>query len=190
MDADSEEVFFYHTFTHQCLLIGCACAVLYLSCEDFDDMDVFVQLRKADKAGNLLQNINIPTVDRKKCNMPDPVDPINPLIYLGPSGCLRASHHALDTELSKPWWPEPDCTKSSKVPRGEIVRLEIGLWQTGIAFEAGEQLVLKVSGHNMTLAEFPPLRGGMPNFNVGVHKLHIGGEFASHLVMPIVNVAE
>lgn len=186
MDTDREELSFQYTFPNRALVVGCARAVLYMSCDDHDDMDVFVQVRKANKDGQILQNINIPLSD---LNMADTdVDSVNPLKYLGPTGVLRASHRDIDLNLCSASWPEHDYSRKSPVPRGKVVRLEIGLWQTGIVFNAGEKLVLKVSGHNMTLAEFPPLRGALPNGNVGRHSLHFGGSCQSHLLVPLVDL--
>lgn len=101
---------------------------------------------------------------------------------------LRASHRNIDLNTGSASWPEHDYSRKSPVPRGKVVRLEIGLWQTGIVFKAGEKLVLKVSGHSMTLAEFPPLRGALPNGNVGRHYLHFGGSCQSHLLVPLVDL--
>jgi len=42
---------------------------------------------------------------------------------------------------------------------GEVVDLEIGIWLICIVFNAGENLVLKISGPQMVLAEFEMLRG-------------------------------
>ena len=66
--------------------------------------------------------------------------------------------------------------------------MDIGIWQTGIVFEAGEKLVLKVSGHSMTLAEFTALRGQLTTSNVGRHVLHLGGMHPSRLMIPVVEV--
>ncbi|KAE8347389.1 hypothetical protein BDV24DRAFT_157681 [Aspergillus arachidicola] len=186
MDADSEELSFTYTFKEPCALVGSARAVLHVSCDQGRDMDVFVQIRKADSAGKVLRNINIPANDRKTCSMPEPVDLINPLVYLGPTGCLRASHRALDLGLSNKWWPEHNYSQKQPIVPGNVVELDIGLWQTGIYFEPGEKLILKVAGHNMTLAEFPDLRGTMANYNRGKHTLYVGGNFASRLTIPIV----
>lgn len=186
MGQDSEELSFTYTFTQPCLLAGSVRARLFVSCETSDDMDVFVQIRKADKNGNLLQHLNIPQQDRKICEMPEPVDPVNPLIYLGPSGSLRASHRRLDKDLSTPYWPEHDYAHRELIPSGEVVELEIGLWQTGMAFEAGEKLVFKVAGHNMTLAEYAELRGNVANYNKGAHSVHMGGSFPSCVIIPTV----
>lgn len=185
-DADFGEVSFVCTFKTPCALVGSARALIYMSCEEATDMDVFVQIRKADSSGRVLRNINIPAEDRKICKMPDPVELINPVVYLGPTGCLRASHRALDQKLSNEWWPEHDYSSRQPITPGEIVELDIGLWQTGIYFEQGEKLILKISGHNMTLAEFTNLRGTMKNFNRGQHFVHVGGSYPSRLTIPTV----
>lgn len=186
MGNDTEELSFEYTFPQKGCVLGCSRAILFVSCDDSDDMDVFVQLRKADSDGNLLENINIPLQDLK-IDAKD-VASINPLKYLGPPGCLRASHATLDQTLSTQSWPEHDYSSRTPVPNGKIVKLDIGIWQTGIVFDAGEKLILKVSGHNMTLAEFPPLRGQLPNANVGKHHLHCGGANQSKLVVPLVEI--
>ncbi|KAJ5660925.1 uncharacterized protein N7484_000297 [Penicillium longicatenatum] len=142
--------------------------------------------RRQRRIGNLLQNINIPLQDLKLDA--NDVEPINPLKYLGPSGCLRASHAAIDKEMSTSSFPEHDYSSRAPVLKGKIVKLEIGIWQTGMVFDAGEKLVLRVSGHSMTLAEFVPLRGQLANGNVGKHHVHCGGENQSKLVIPLVEV--
>lgn len=60
VDSDSEELLFEYTFPRKVCLLGCSRAILQIPCLDSDDMDVFVQLRKADKDGHTLQNLNIP----------------------------------------------------------------------------------------------------------------------------------
>jgi hypothetical protein len=186
--ADIEELSFTYTFEQPTILSGIARATLYMSCAAHDDMDVFVQLRKADKDGGILQHLNIPLADLQNCGMEGDVPPVNPLVHLGPSGCLRASFRAPDDALSFDNWSEHDYSKADeKIVPGSVVRLDIGLWQTGMGFERGEKLVLKVAGHNMTLAEFPPLCGQIPNYNKGMHDVHVGGKEASFLVLPIID---
>ncbi|KAJ5901239.1 alpha/beta-hydrolase [Penicillium tannophilum] len=186
MATDTEELSFEYIFPQKACVLGCSRAFLFVSCDESDDMDVFVQLRKADADGNLLENINIPLKDLK-IEAKD-VESINPLKYLGPPGGLRASHAALDQALTTTSFPEHDYSSRTPVPKGSIVKLDIGIWQTGIVFDAGEKLILKVSGHNMTLAEFPPLRGQIPNANVGQHHVHCGGANQSKLIVPLVEI--
>ncbi|KAK5175884.1 uncharacterized protein LTR77_001024 [Saxophila tyrrhenica] len=185
MDQDTEELSFTHKFEHACTLLGSARAVLFMSTPDHDDMDVHIQIHKTDASGKVLQYINIPKEDRDAVGMTK-VELVNPMVYLGPIGALRASYRQIDQNLSTERWPEHNFSQREMLERGQIVQLEIGLWQTGIRFEAGEQLVLKVSGHPMTLAEFPPLRGAMQNANKGRHSIHVGGEHISRLIIPTV----
>jgi predicted acyl esterase len=150
-------------------------------------MDIFVMIRKADKTGKVLRNINIPLQELGVTSETE-VEDINSLKYLGPSGVLRASHRALDPRLSKPHWPAHDHSREEKILPGQIVKLEIGIWPAAIQFEAGEKLAFRVAGHQMTLAEFPPLRGQFKTGNKGKHVLHFGGEYNSHVVVPFVPI--
>jgi uncharacterized protein len=188
-DADPEELHFKYTFTKRTYLLGSAKAVLYVSCQDQDDMDVFVQLRKVDKAGNVLISYNVPLPDLARMGMAqDQIPKVNPMIYLGPAGHLRASHRALDKTLSKPHWPIHAHDREEPVPAGTVVKLEIGIWPGGMIFSEGESLLLKVSGHWMTLAEYPWLRGTHTPKNKGKHNVHLGGKKASHVVLPFVDI--
>ncbi|KAJ6002601.1 hypothetical protein N7451_005148 [Penicillium sp. IBT 35674x] len=186
-DEDAEEILFRHTFQETTRLIGASKATLWLSCQDHNDFDVFVQIRKADRSGKVLRNVNIP-LQELGVQSEDEVQTVNTLKYLGPTGILRASHRAFDPILSKPHWPAHDHSKFDLVPPGEIVKLELGLWPAAIQFEPGEQLILKVAGHHMTLAEFEPLRGGFVTGNKGRQVLHFGGEYESKLEIPCVRV--
>ncbi|KAJ5653048.1 hypothetical protein N7490_000051 [Penicillium lividum] len=186
-DDDREEILFRHAFQERTRLIGTSKATLWLSCQDHNDFDVFVQIRKADWSGNILRNVNIP-LQELGVHSEAEVQTVNTLKYLGPTGVLRASHRALDPILSKPHWPAHDHSKLDLIPPGDIVKLEIGIWPAAIQFEPGEQLVLKVSGHHMTLAEFEPLRGGFVTGNKGRQVLHFGGDYESKLEIPCVPI--
>lgn len=112
-DADSEEVTFSHTFTERNHLPGYSKAELHVSCPDHDDLDIFLQIRKADKEGNILRSQNIPL---SALNMSqEDVPPVNPLQCLGPTGICRASRRVLDEKLNKPCYPVPSLRKNEKV---------------------------------------------------------------------------
>ncbi|KAH7072083.1 Alpha/Beta hydrolase protein [Paraphoma chrysanthemicola] len=195
-DADGEELSFKYVFSKRTRLIGTSKAVLYMSCPDHDDLDVFIILRKADKHGKILRQVNVPFAELKAVGgegidgaaNPEDVPLINPLQYIGPSGILRASHRAIDESLSKHNFPVHKHTSEEKIAPGQIVKLEIGVWAAGIQFEEGESLVLRISGHDMRLPEFEPLRGNFATGNRGRHVVHIGGEYDSHLVLPLLEV--
>ncbi|APA08970.1 hypothetical protein sscle_04g037400 [Sclerotinia sclerotiorum 1980 UF-70] len=188
MDADSEEAEFRITFHETTTLIGASKAILYMSSLDNDDMDVFVQIRKTDKSGKVLRHSNLPIAEL--CQPADQdKDLFNVLQYTGPTGILRASHRALDPVLSKPHWPAHDHSREVRIAPGEIVKMEIGLWVSAMQFEAGEQLVFKVAGHHMLLAEFADTRGKFANRNKGRHVLHFGGQYNSHIEVPLITGA-
>jgi predicted acyl esterase len=178
MDSDVEELSFTHIFDSPAHIVGSARAKLFMSCPDHNDLDVWVQLRKADKEGHLLHQLTIPPADLGIAD--------DSLRYLGPSGALRASYRAIEPKTSTLEFPEHDYYTQNLVEPGRVVELEIGLWQTGMAFEAGERLILKISGHPMTLAEYPQLRGKESLDNKGFHRLHMGGEHPSSITIPLL----
>jgi predicted acyl esterase len=120
----------------------------------------------------------------------DEVELTNPTMYLGPSGLLRASRRALDSKLSTENWAVHSHTQETerKVNKGEVVKLEIGIWPAGMAFAAGEKLMLKVAGHHMTLAEHKPIRGKFLAGNKGRHNVHFGGQYGSRIEIPLVEL--
>ncbi|KAI1670803.1 X-Pro dipeptidyl-peptidase C-terminal non-catalytic domain containing protein [Pyrenophora tritici-repentis] len=193
-DADPEELSFTYTFTQRTRLIGNSKAVLYMSCPDHSDLDVFLILRKVDKDGRVLRHINIPFAELKAVGgdgiegVEDPLNlpRLNAVQYVGPSGILRASHREIDASISKHNFPHHKHTNEEKIQPGQVVRLEIGIWAAAIQFEAGEKLMLRVSGHDMRLPEFEPLRGKFTTGNKGRHVVHIGKEYDSYLVSPLL----
>ena len=174
-DSDAGELVFKHTFAHKTLLAGPSKLVVHMSAEVQDDLDVYVQLRKADAHGTILQNVNMPLADLGVASATE-VPATNTLKYLGPTGQLRASMRAVDPSLSTPYWQtlSHDRAQVQPVPRGEVVRLEVCIWPTGMVFEAGESLVLKMAGHDMALAEFEHLQGAFRVVNEGRHFVHFG----------------
>ncbi|KAL7911474.1 Alpha/Beta hydrolase protein [Trichoderma velutinum] len=93
-----------------------------------------------------------------------------------------------DKDRSKPHWVLHSHDEDEKIPEGTVIKLEIGIWPSGIKFEAGEKLVLKVSGHDMRLAEFEPLRGRFTTGNRGRHFVHMGAEYSSYVQVPFVRI--
>lgn len=104
---------------------------------------------------------------------------INPLMYLGPNGQLRASKRKVAPELCQKFWDTLSQDAEEPVPPGEIVKMEVWIWPTAIHFDAGEQLVLKVSGHSMSLPEFEILWETPEQAPAQV--VHVGGDYGSYL---------
>ena len=187
LDDDEEELTFTFTFTEATWLVGYSVATLYMSCTEHDDLDVFVQLRKVDSKGQVLQHMNVP-VENLVPAVPGPKDVPDSCFYkyLGPTGVLRASHAITKLSESEPFLPEYSHDRQEKVSPGTVVRLEVPIWPGGMAFDAGESLMLKVAGHPMNMMELLGLGGNIPVENVGRHIVYFGGEHSSSLTVPLV----
>ncbi|KAH7037023.1 X-Pro dipeptidyl-peptidase C-terminal non-catalytic domain-containing protein [Microdochium trichocladiopsis] len=177
---------FVHTFSETTTIMGIPKAVLYMSCPDYDDMDVYVTVEKLDKKGKQMTNLNIPwsgiPVNSFEEMKPEQMTEV--VTYKGPMGIMRASLRAIDESKSMhPHWPYYPQDKAEKITPGTIVRLDIGIWATGIEFEAGESVRIVVCGRGLGVNNF----GSLEHLdNKGIHQLHLGGEHGSHVILPFV----
>lgn len=197
---DDDGAYFTYTFSRYTELVGYSKAVLYMSCAETDDLDVYVIIRKLDVNGNALLHVNIPPEDLRPGMKDSDVPNVNIFKYGGPDGRLRASHRKfashdpeITEEQSKVLYPAEiwrSHDQEEKVTPGDIVCLEIPLWPTGIIFEAGESLRLEVKGHEPRLPEFPALDRVPTNLNRGMHVIHSGGQHPSSLVVPLSEVGD
>jgi hypothetical protein len=151
-------------------------------------MDVYVILRKLDKDGQAMLNLNLPwdAVPISKFSDMKPQECINLVLYFGPVGMLRASHRAIDdTKSLHPLYPFHPHAHEDKIVPGEIVELQIGIWAMGIAFEAGESIQLRVMGQRPRLHEFS--NDSDKGLNRGKHYIHIGPQYPSHVTLPFID---
>lgn len=189
-DAEDHEDFaaFTYVFLSDARMLGIPKAVLFMSCDDYDDMDVFIVLRKLDSHGQPMLALNIPWNNLPVHSISEiPEDErTEVIIYKGPSNMLRASQRAIDSSMSMhEHWPFHPQDKEEKVAPGSIVRLDIGIWATGIDFKAGEAIQLQVSGHFRGVANF----GSSEDVrNRGEHTIHCGKEHNSHVILPFVRL--
>ncbi|KAJ5826197.1 hypothetical protein N7474_003335 [Penicillium riverlandense] len=183
-DPDAGATFKY-TFSKTTRVMGMPKAVLYMRCEDLDDMDVFLVLEKLSVSGEKLLNFNIPWDNlpvKTIANIPEE-ERSEVILYQGPTGILRASNREIDASRSMhPNWPFYTHAKEEKVQPGTVVRLEIGIWGMGVEYEAGESLQLRISGRYQGISKF----GTDHTLNRGLHWVHLGGQYDSHLVLPFV----
>ncbi len=109
------------------------------------DADIFVVLRAfgADGAEIVFQGA---------------IDPRTPLAQ----GWLRASHRALDPDLTTDYRPYHPHTAIALLVPGDVVQLEVELWPTSIVLPAGSRLGLSVRGNDY---RYPgPSGGRLSNF--------------------------
>ncbi|PON28986.1 hypothetical protein TGAM01_v202094 [Trichoderma gamsii] len=186
---------FTYKFDRYTELCGFSKAKLFMSCNDLDDMDVYIVIRKLDEDGNALINYNIPFINQKPGTKPADIPSINLYKYVGPTGRLRASKRetAEDPYLTDEmrlrqtptelWYPH---YKSEKIPTGQVVELDIAIWPGGIVFEAGESLRFEVKGHEPIFPEFEPLLQTQETLNVGRHIVHTGPNYCSQIIVPLI----
>ncbi|CAH0033309.1 unnamed protein product [Clonostachys rhizophaga] len=177
------------TFDKTTRLVGMPKAVLYMSCPDHDDLTVYVLIRKLDKNGNAMINLNIPWkyAPINKMSEVDPKDLHNLLFYKGPLGVLRAARRHIDpTQSMHPQYPFHTHDREEQVTPGDVVELEIGIWAIGIEFEAGETLSVQVSGQYPVFKSFPMDDRSKPENekNFGTHRIHTGGKYPSRVILP------
>ncbi|KAK1141008.1 hypothetical protein N8T08_009665 [Aspergillus melleus] len=186
---------FWYTFTQYTELLGPSKAKLFMSCQDLNDMDVYVQIRKVSVDGRPLTSVNVPFKDLPHTVREEDIEDLCLYKHLGPSGRLRASKRATgqDPALSEEqkksqlpteiWFPYD---QEAKVTPGDIVELDIAIWPTGIAFERGETLRIGIKGHDHHLHEIEHLGPKLKNLNKGQHFVHCGGRYPSQVLLPFV----
>ena len=161
-----------------------------MSCDDMSDMIYYVLIRKLDRQGKEQLNLNIPWKAAPYDKMYDiPVKELNNLLlYFGPMGVLRASHREVDPNRSiHPQYPFHTHSNVQKIPPGQVVELEIGLWAMGIDFEEGESLSVQISGQYPLIAEYKEAKAApIEERNKGTHKVHFGGAYPSRIILPFV----
>jgi uncharacterized protein len=145
---------------------------LWVEAVGADDMDLFVGIQKLDRRGEIVPFVFYALMENGPVAL----------------GWLRASHRDLDPRRSTPEQPVHTHTREQPLAPGERVPVEIEIWPSSTLFRAGERLRLVVQGQDV-------MREGLPNApfarheatrNRGVHVIHAGGEFDSHLLMPVI----
>ena len=182
------------TFDKTTRVMGLPKAHVFVSCSEHDDMCVWVRIRKLDKNGKGL--FNAPYIrERWPVKSLDDVAPADrsPLIlHPGSHGQLRASRRHIDHSRSiHPQYPFHTHDRVEKVPPGQIVELEIGIWHVGTHYEAGESLRVDVFGNNEAFPEFADstkVVAQTAEDNRGLHVIHMGPAHPSRVIIPFVPV--
>ena len=158
---------FVLTFDAETEITGNMKLRLWVSAPDADDMDLFVAVQKLDTEGQEV------TFYGKTGYTKGPVA----------LGWLRVSQRALDEARSSASQPVLAHDDPQPLEPGAIVPVEIEILPSSTLFRAGETLRLVVQGRD--LFEHPALGHGF-SVNRGEHRLHAGGEFDSHLLVPVL----
>lgn len=167
----SSHLVFDKKFDADTKLIGHMKVKLFLSSERADDADVFVAVQKLNRSGE-----PVPFFIQSQFE--------DGAVALG---WIRASHRELDLQKSKPYQPVLLHKREIKLSPGEIVPLEIEILPSGTIFRAGETIRLVVQGSDICRWPKPNVMSLHENvLNDGEYKVFTGGEFDSHLMVPVV----
>ena len=124
-------------------------------------------------------------------------DPAAPLSQ----GWLRASHRALDLKLSTPWRPYHRHDEVRPLVPDVPVEIDIEIWPTSIALQAGSRLDISISGRDFARTEpsapGSPFRGSGPFLHTATERedprfcgrtsLFTGGANESFLLLPYLD---
>ena len=74
-----------------------------------------------------------------------------------------------------------------KLKPASPVPVEIEIWPSGTRFAEGEKLRVVVQGSDIyKYARWIVLAGHPKTINAGMHVIHTGGKYDSHLLIPVV----
>lgn len=159
-------------FDKDVTVVGYPSLKLYVEGENCSDMDIFVDFGKEnDEGGRVLWDC---TPHNRYFN---PID--------GFEGRLRASLRKLDQEKSTDIIPVHEFTIPEYLSEDEIVEADIAIRPTGVKFNAGEMLVLRIGNESKVILA-QNRRIGLHNEG-GKHLIHCGENTASYLQIPIIN---
>jgi predicted acyl esterase len=183
-DSGQGHTSFTISFDQETELSGYMKLRLWVEAQGSNDMDLFVYVRKLDNEGKLLVH---KTIDAKSPVLRHLLDSgvLSVFLYYGPSNRLRVSRRQLDPARSTETEPYLTYRVEERLNPGQIVPLEIPLWPTAMRWHPGEQLQVIVAGYDLVGPPFPNIPA-LQLCNKGEHIIHTGGEYDSHLLVPVI----
>jgi uncharacterized protein len=184
-DAMREGVTFSRLLDEETELTGPVAAKLFVS-SSTEDADLFLILRVFDPDGN-------------EVTFQGALDPHTPIAH----GWLRASHRALDRELSEPYRPYHRHDRREPLTPGDVYELDVEIWPTCIVIPAGYTLALTVQGRDYQYSDEVRQVGWFTMTGVGPFKhddpsdrppevfdnrvaLHSGGRHDAYVLLPVI----
>lgn len=165
-DGNTGFVEFNMPFTEDTELTGYMYLRLFVEADGHDDMDLFINIQKADVDGNWIPWTTL--------NEPHP----------GAWGKIRVSHRELDEKLSSKFQPVMAHRRELKLQPGEIVPVDVEIVPSARIWHKGEQLRIQIAGHYIREGWFEPL--AWDTDNKGNHVIHTGGQYESFIQVPVI----
>jgi predicted acyl esterase len=132
-----------------------------------EDLDIYATLRNIDRDGN-----DVWEVGQQQQNVPVA------------KGWLRASHRALDLELSLPYRPYHRHDRRQWLRNNAPVRMDVEIWPTCMVFRKGHRIRLDIQPRDG--AGSAPYTHYSADYNTGDNTIYTGGGMASHLLLPVI----
>jgi predicted acyl esterase len=165
-DANKEEAVFDMTFNEDTELSGYMYLHLFVEADGHNDMDMFINIQKADKDGKWIPWY---TLDE-----PHP----------GAWGKIRVSHRELDPDLSTDFNPVMAHRHEFKLSPGEIVPIDVEIVPSCRFWHKGDKLRIQIAGRYIREGWFEPLSWDTDNH--GKHVIHTGGAYESFIQVPVI----
>ena len=168
-----ERAEFDYVFSEPAELTGHMKLHLWVEALGADDMDLFVAVQKFDRKGQYVPFAAF------NCLEDGPVA----------LGWLRVSHRELDKKRSTPQQPWLLHQRQLNLKKNVPVPVDVEIWPSGTRFAEGEKLRVVVQGSDIyKYAPWIVLAGHPKTINTGVHVIHTGGKYDSHLLVPVIPV--
>lgn len=175
-ESDDDELCYVHTFEQDTELTGNMKLKLWIAAENADDLDIFAVIKKLDRRGN---EVHFPDFNHNEKGQVA-------------TGWLRASHRELDETKSKIAQPRHTHEHEQKVSPNEIVPIEIEWLPSGTLFKKGESLAVVVKCNEIIKGNSTPLPNMKTHYehedtvNKCNHLVYTGGDYDSHLIIPVI----
>jgi len=160
---------FDYRFTEDTEISGYMKLRLWVECRGYDNMDMFVWIKKFGQEGEYL-----------------PVWAIREP-FRGAWGYMRVSHRELDEKLSSDFQPVQSHRNIQPLRPGEIVPVDIEIWPHSRIWHAGETLRIEIEGRYVKSEWFEDRKVTFTEDNGdGIHVIHTGGKYDSFLQIPVI----
>ncbi|QSP94746.1 CocE/NonD family hydrolase [Marinobacter salinisoli] len=166
-DAKSGTVTYQIQFDEDTELSGNMKLKLWVSTSRGSDMDLFIGVNKLDINGDKVDFYGKTGFNKGVVAL----------------GWLRVSERKLDEQTSEPWLPVLTHRDTDKISPDQIVPVNIEILPSSTLFRKGESLELTIQGHD--IFDHPMLAHDR-TVNKGIHSVHTGGVYDSHLLIPVI----
>lgn len=153
-------------FTEDVEITGYMKLHMWVTAEEYNDADMFINIQKLDTKGEWL-----------------PTDVLGEP-HPGTWGKMRISHRALDPDKSTDFQPIQSHLKEEKIQPGEVVPVDVEIVPSSRFWHKGQSLRIQVAGHYIREGWFEPLFWDTDNH--GDTSIYTGGKYDSYLQIPVV----